>query len=387
MDPAELRQVMVARLRERQEIGDDVAGALLAVPRHLFLPGVDAECAYRDVPVVTRRDEEGRPISSSSQPSIMATMLGQLGVEPGHRVLEIGAGTGYNAALLAHLAGPEGHVVTLDLTPEVADAARRHLEAAGFAGGSGETGAARVEVVCADGGEGFAERGPYDRVIATVGVWDLAPAWLDQLAPGGRLVVPLDLRGLQASVAMERAGDHWVSRTVAACGFMRMRGPYGGPESLVVLRRDPDLWLSLPVERELGDLLAALDDEPVQVPLGVPSGTDVMLWLALHEPRWCLLGGKRGHGYGVTPGLAEPGSIAVIGPADGDPAEASLMAQGHGPRGAELAEELAAHVRAWDAAGRPETGDLRVTAYRGPAPGDAEIVIAKRHTNLVLAYR
>ncbi|NUP76769.1 MAG: methyltransferase, FxLD system [Nonomuraea sp.] len=390
MDAAELREAMVARLRERQEIGDDVAGALLAVPRHVFLPEVDPECAYQDEPVVTHRDAEGRPISSSSQPSIMATMLGQLGVEPGHRVLEIGAGTGYNAALLAFLAGPEGRVVSLDLDAGIVEAARRHLDAAGFP---------RVEVACADGAEGFAARAPYDRVIATVGVWDLAPAWLDQLAPGGRLVAPLDLRGVQASVAMERDGDHWVSRTVAACGFMRMRGPSGGPESLVMLRRDPDLWLALPAARDLGDLLAALGTEPTELAAGLPlpagaTGMEVALWLALHEPRWCMLGGKRGAGYGVTAGLAERDAIAVLGvtadfPAAQDPGRAagSLVAQGYGPGGAELAAELVAHVRAWDAAGRPETGDLRVAAYRGPAPGGAGLVIPKRHTNLVLTYR
>lgn len=375
MDATELRHVMVARLRERQEIGDDVAGALLAVPRHLFLPGVDPEYAYRDEPVVTHRDEEGRPISSSSQPSIMATMLGQLGVEPGHRVLEIGAGTGYNAALLAHLAGPEGLVVSLDLDAGIVEAAGRHLAAAGYPG---------VEVVCADGAGGHPARAPYDRVIATVGVWDLAPAWLDQLAPGGRLVAPLDLNGVQASVAMERAGDHWASRTVVACGFMRMRGPSGGPESLVMLRRDPDLWLALPAERELGDVLAALDAEPAEIPLPEPlpngaTGMELALWLALHEPRWCVLGGKRGHGYGATAGLVDGDGIAVL-------AHRS-QAQGYGPGGAELAADLAAHVRAWAAAGRPETGDLHVAAYRGPAPEGAGAVVGKRHTNLVLTYR
>jgi protein-L-isoaspartate(D-aspartate) O-methyltransferase len=378
MDLAKLREDLVALLRERQEISGDVAGALLTVPRHLFLPGVEPESAYRDEPVVTKRDAEGWPISSSSQPSIMATMLGQLDVRPGMRVLEIGAGTGYNAALLAHLAGPGGHVVSVDIDADIVIEARRHLDEAGYP---------QVEVVCADGAEGFAERAPYDRLIATVGVWDLPPAWLEQLGAGGRLVAPVDLRGVQASVALERADGHWASRSVAGCGFMRMRGPSGGPEALVTLRRDPGLWLVLPEQRELGDILTALDAAPTEITIGVPepaspqaTGMEVALWLALHEPRWCVLGGRRGGGYGGTVGLVEGDSIAVLG-MDGPP-----VAQGHGAGGARLAADLAAHVRAWDLAGRPETGDLRIEAYTGSVPAGADIVIGKRHTNLVLRY-
>ncbi|MFI7127258.1 methyltransferase, FxLD system [Nonomuraea sp. NPDC050153] len=387
MDFAEQRQAMVAHLRERQDISDSVAAALLAVPRHLFLPGVDPEDAYRDEPIVTKRDDAGRPISSSSQPAIMATMLDQLGVEPGHRVLEIGAGTGYNAALLAHLAGPTGHVVSMDIDEDIVAGAGRHLSAAG---------ATRVEAVCADGAQGYAERAPYDRVIATVGVWDLAPAWLEQLGAGGRLVAPLDLRGVQVSVALERAGDHWASRSVAPCGFMRMRGAFAGPEAVVVLRRDPELMLGLPERREIGDVLGALDTEPDEVVVGggeTPYGPGVTMWLALHDPRCCLLTGRLGRGFGMSVGLVDGDAIALLAGEGAHvargraPTGPGLAAQGHGPGGAALAADLAGHVRAWVAAGRPESGDLRIHAYPGSAPGDGRsTVIPKRHTTLVVDF-
>ena len=170
-------------------VSDAVVAAMRAVPRHLFLPELPAELAYRNEAIVTRRGADGQPTSSSSQPTIMAYMLDQLHVGPGQRVLEIGAGTGYNAALLQQLVGAGGRVVTVDLDGDVARQAAAHLAAAGYP---------EVTVVQADGAAGYPAGAPYDRIIATVGVSDLAPAWLDQLAPGGRIVVPLDLRGIPA---------------------------------------------------------------------------------------------------------------------------------------------------------------------------------------------
>src|SRR3984893_11957908 len=117
-----------------------VEAALRAVPRHLFLPDVPLEEVYRDQAIVTKR-VDGIRVSSSSQPAIMAIMLEQLDVRPGQRVLEIGAGTGYNAALLAHLVGPTGRVVTVDIDDDIVAAARQHLDAAGCE---------RVQVVCGD---------------------------------------------------------------------------------------------------------------------------------------------------------------------------------------------------------------------------------------------
>ncbi|MGW4799130.1 methyltransferase domain-containing protein [Nonomuraea sp. NPDC004297] len=387
--PTRWRQAMVARLEAAQDVAAPVAAAMLAVPRHLFVPGVEPEAAYRDEPIVTKRDAEGRPISSSSQPAIMATMLGQLGVRPGHRVLEIGAGTGYNAALLARLAGPGGRVVSLDLDADIVQRAREHLSTAGAGG---------VEVRCLDGAGGCPELAPYDRLIATVGVWDLAPAWLAQLAPGGRLVVPLDLRGVQVSVAMERDGGRWVSRSVRPCGFMRMRGPFAGPETVTVLRRDPEALLMLPEPRELGELhdAAALDAAPTEITVRreepappFAAVTGLALWLALHEPRWCGVSGDFGRGPVYTAGLAEPGGVAVL------QADGSLTVRGHGAAGARLAAELAAHVRAWDEAGRPEASTLRIEAHPNtpnapnlpddPAAG-GRVVIRKRHTTLVVGF-
>jgi protein-L-isoaspartate O-methyltransferase len=178
--------------------------AFEAVPRHLFVPyyyvgagdGHGHErlwrdspdpCArerwlrgvYADVPLATRL-RDGELVSSSSQPSLMARMLAELRVADGDRVLEIGAGTGYNAALLAHRLGDE-QVTTVDLEPEITEAARAHLADAGY----------RPTVATGDGTRGVPEHGPYDRIIATCTLPTIPPAWLAQCTPGALILAPL----------------------------------------------------------------------------------------------------------------------------------------------------------------------------------------------------
>ncbi|MGC1212913.1 MAG: methyltransferase, FxLD system [Micromonospora sp.] len=396
---AGLRRDLLAVVRGRGGAQDEsVAEALLAVPRHVFVPDAAVEAAYRDEAIVTKRDGDGVPVSSSSQPTIMALMLDQLGVAPGHRVLEIGAGTGYNAALLAHLVGPAGEVVSVDIDPQVVDRAEVFLAAAGCP---------QVTVVCGDGAHGYPPAAPYDRIIATVGVWDLAPAWLDQLAPGGRIVVPLDLHGAQVSVAFERDGERWVSRSQVPCGFMPLRGELAGPGMIHVLDRATGLRLSVPDERDIDHhgVSRALAGPGVVQPVGM-SGLrldecgGLGVWVAVTEPRSCGLSDEghgaaelehallQSHGFRATPGILDAASIAVLGRRTGGTAECEVDACGYGPHGDRLASDLAAQVQAWDAAGRPSAGRLRITAYPRdtPCPDDG-IVLAKVHTRLVVAVQ
>ncbi|HYK85220.1 MAG TPA: methyltransferase domain-containing protein, partial [Ktedonobacteraceae bacterium] len=157
---ATLREALINRLKGQGVIHTrEVEEALRAVPRHLFVPEVDVETAYSDAYVVTKW-KDGQAISSSSQPHIMAMMLEMLDLRPGQRVLEIGAGTGYNAALMAHIVGESGRVVTIDLDEDIVEGARKHLSDAGVE---------NVQVVCNDGGLGWEEAMRYDRVILTVG--------------------------------------------------------------------------------------------------------------------------------------------------------------------------------------------------------------------------
>lgn len=395
--PDDLRERLVAEVQQVSGVRDErITAALRAVPRHLFLPHLPPRDAYLDDAIVTKRDTGGQPISSSSQPAIMAIMLDQLGLAPGQRVLEIGAGTGYNAALMSHITGPQGAVISVDIDEDLADQARGHLAAAGYPD---------VSVVAADGAGGYPPGAPYDRVIATVGVSDLAPAWLAQAGPGARIVVPLGIRGSQVAVAFERSAPdgHWVSRSVVPCGFMRIRGTLAGPERTVMLQ--PGLSVMLPDGLTLADghgadtaaLAAGLDGPATGLATGVSASSQQLwgfgLWLGTHDLRSCAVAEERPAGgapglldrapfrwpaVASTAAITDSGGIALLLLEQPPPAEgrwdgqAVLETAGFGPHGAALAADLAALVQAWDQAGRPDVTRLHVDAYPRSAPDLAE---------------
>lgn len=207
--------------------------AFETVPRHLFVPyyyagGVAGQQrlwgespdprtrerwvrgAYADAPLATRV-RDGELLSSSSQPSLMAAMLAELRVEDGHNVLEIGAGTGYNAALLAHRLG-DALVTTVDLDPEITESARRHLAAAGY----------HPVVVTGDGARGVPERAPFDRIVATCTLTSIPRAWLAQSRPGARILTPF-ATGL-AALTVRDAGHAEGSFLHTSAYFVPLRG-------------------------------------------------------------------------------------------------------------------------------------------------------------------
>jgi protein-L-isoaspartate(D-aspartate) O-methyltransferase len=224
----DLRRQYVEQIRRAgAPVSDALADALATVPREAFVadgfqrrdgtwavPGDHdfLTTVYRDDVLVTKVDGQ-RPVSSSSQPSLMAIMIEALEVRPGLRVLEIGAGTGYNAALLATL-GAE--VIAVDVQADVADRARSALARAGIEG---------VRVEHGDGYAGAPGR-RFDRVIVTVGVAGVSPRWLAQTDSGGRVVAPVEHAGTHPVLAVRGAADGPVTATaVCPSGFMSASGP------------------------------------------------------------------------------------------------------------------------------------------------------------------
>ncbi|MFJ7276590.1 methyltransferase domain-containing protein [Kitasatospora sp. NPDC098663] len=216
--------------------------AIRATPRHRFLPDriwLDDEngdlrpcdlrddpdrwfeAAYANAPVVTQVNDGEEPAdsaeawasSSASSPAMVVRMLDDLGVWPGLNVLEIGTGTGWNAALLAHRLGTD-RVTSIEVDTDVARQARASLNAAGLA----------VEAACGDGADGWGPRQPYDRIISTCSVRRVPTAWIEQTAPGSVIVTPWESPMISFGLLRLVVGEqHTYGKFSPHASFMLMR--------------------------------------------------------------------------------------------------------------------------------------------------------------------
>lgn len=210
-------------LKQQNKLADTrIEAAFADVPRHIFVPNADPKDIYADKSIVLQYDETGEALSSSIMPSMLAQMLDQLALEPGQNVLEIGAGSGYFAALLRHVLGDSSTVTSIEIDREMVNIASDNLQKLGFR---------NINIVHSDGANGYAPRASYDRIVSTVGVWDIPTTWIQQLKPNGRLIVPIWLDGLQviATFVKERE-DVLVSELNAAGAFVYMRGIAAAPQ-------------------------------------------------------------------------------------------------------------------------------------------------------------
>lgn len=207
MDAREARTRLVESLTASGVLHDArVREALLTIPREVFSE-VDP---FSDAP---------QPIGSGqtiSAPHMVAMMAQWLDIRPGHRVLEVGSGSGYHAAVLARLAAP-GRVVSLEIIPELATRARRTLA---------DLAIDNVQVVEADGSAGLAARAPYDRISVAAGAPAVPQPLVDQLAPGGRLLIPVGPMDQQTLLLVEPSG---ASTPLIGVRFVPLRGAYGWP--------------------------------------------------------------------------------------------------------------------------------------------------------------
>ncbi|MEU7020220.1 methyltransferase, FxLD system [Streptomyces sp. NPDC046203] len=363
-----------------------VEDAMRTVPRHSFVPDAPLEKAYEDAPVNTKYDEGGISISCASQPSIVGLMLEQLGVEPGHRVLEIGAGTGYNAGLLGHLVGETGHVTTIDVDDDIVQGARTGLAAAGID---------NVEVVLGDGAVGHRVNAPYDRLVATVGAHGVPHAWLDQLAPGGRLLAPLRLRGsVSRSIAFERDVDGvWRSVGSEMNTFMPLRrGIADDPRVLVRLTADGSVTLVTNSDQDVDiEALSTVLAQPrVEAWTGVtfrgPESAEWLeLWLTCTLPnglsRMPTENDAREQGLVVSP---YPSSTATFAggtltylsrrTAAEKASDGATLYEfgviGHGPEAQQLVERVVTETLTWDKEFRSRDVVFEVRTRDGAAPAE-----------------
>ncbi|MEU4179432.1 methyltransferase, FxLD system [Streptomyces sp. NPDC026589] len=359
-----------------------VETALRAVPRHVFVPDVPIEDAYANAPVHIKYDTDGSSISCASQPGVVALMLDQLDARPGERVLELGAGTGYNAGLLAHLVGESGHVTTLDVDDDLVEGARAHLSAAGTT---------NVEAMTRDGALGYAEGAPYDRIIATVGAHGVPHAWLQQLAPGGRLLVPQRLKGtVSRSIAYEQRDGRWVSLGSEMNTFMPLRrGIADDDRQVIPLSADGTVRLQAPAGQKVdAEALAGVLHEP-----STEEWTG-MTFRAMESPEWMELFLTCSLPSGLIRMLFPQSAKGTLLTEDPYPSSTAAVDKGavtylarrlsekktleggklwefgvigHGPGSDELAARVAAAIRVWDLEYRGREATFEIQPLDSPA--------------------
>lgn len=351
----DLARDLTASLRATGAICTDlVADAIRAVPRHQFISGHYAtgrhttvnpdaptaellQLAYADRGIMTHipTDEAGG-YSSTSQPTIVAKMLEAAELEPGMRVLEIGAGTGWNGALIAHITGADVH--TVEASPLVADEARANLARAG---------AARVTVHTTDGYDGHPDAGPYDRIIVTCGIAGIPSAWLSHLTPDGVILAPIAHGGMHPLMRITCTSRHTRGQLVATADFMTAIGAlYAGatPSPSTQGRHLP-----APDRTRNGDIPADLEQRT--------SYADLWMFLAAKDSRVTCASVKDTTAYtgcalvadDITAVYVQPGGLHLT----------------PGPAADELADRAARHTAEWKHLGRPHL--TAWTCSLGPA--------------------
>ena len=237
MNGTQLNERMVDALKRQGRIrSEQVDAAFRRVERHRFIEAVyefessgavqarpfdpddpteeQLDAIYQNRALVTRVSNN-RPTSSSSEPGVVAEMLELIDARAGLKILEIGAGTGYNAALLAELVNDPALVLSIDIQEDVIAQAARLLGNAGY----GE-----VTLRVGDGAKGAPDKAPFDRIVATVGCPDISPAWGAQLGPSGTMLIPLQHAAWYPLTRLWTDNDALKGRVVGWSGFMLIQG-------------------------------------------------------------------------------------------------------------------------------------------------------------------
>jgi protein-L-isoaspartate(D-aspartate) O-methyltransferase len=360
-----------------------VKEAFHAVPRHWFVERyryfgsaawqhVDGANLREHLPALYRNDglciagaDGDDAIATISQPACVLYMLELLQVEPGHRVFEVGAGSGWNAGLLGHLAGPHGHVESVEIIPELADRAARAIARSGLT---------NVHIVRGDAALGASDSAPFDRVVFTAGAYDL-PAWLhDRVRVGGLLLMVLKFPGGgDVLILFRRHADHFESMAARATEFVTMTGQNRRREL------EPTLLEAFPPWARLREQPAGQRPFPCggRARGELAARTLAMrTFLTIVEPRMRGFVEPEGWPFYFFGLWDEPsGSLAlardnVLASFGGTPAGAALMARLH----------------EWLELGMPSAASMPVRAFRAgqaPRPGPGEFLMSRGDTDFL----
>jgi protein-L-isoaspartate(D-aspartate) O-methyltransferase len=215
---------MIGLEHERNSLVDDlkmrgyvtskaVEDAMRRVPREEFLPAELREEAYVDSPLPIG---EGQTISA---PHMVAIMAENLDLKPGQKILEVGTGSGYHAAVCAEVIAPDGHIYSIERITSLASFAEDNLKRTGYA--------KLVTVILGDGSKGLPDHAPYDRIFVAAGAPDVPSPLTAQLAHGGKLLVPVGTRWYQDLIMVTRKGAKLEKENLGGCVFVPLVGEYG----------------------------------------------------------------------------------------------------------------------------------------------------------------
>jgi protein-L-isoaspartate(D-aspartate) O-methyltransferase len=255
--------------------------ALLQTPRHAFLPDVELRHAYRDQAVATVCDDDGWFESSCSTPSIVCTMIEALQLDDATNILELGAGTGYTSTLMSRCA-PHAKIVTLEVLEDVALETKSRLEAMGIDS---------VDVRAADGSDGSAGTGPYDRIVLACGAKEIPAELVDLLVDGGLLVIPIG----SCVFVFEKQGSQLVGRPIILASFIAFANKQ--PQS--TWQTDKGRSILWPQEvpesqRSIGEADHAIDGPEIQS----SQIASWVLWSSLQYPESSVILSERDGGWG-----------------------------------------------------------------------------------------
>jgi len=213
------RKELIRRLQDARYIRTDkVRKAMEAVPREEFIPDNVKQYAYVDQPLPIGR---GQTISA---PHMVAIICEELEIKEGMKILEIGTGFGYNAAVVAEIVGEKGHVYSIERLADLATKARDNLKRTGYSD--------RVSVIVADGTSGFKEKSPFDRIYVTAGAPDIPEPLKEQLKIGGKLLAPVGQSDFSQELFLveKKSEGRYKVRSLGGVAFVPLIGKHGWPE-------------------------------------------------------------------------------------------------------------------------------------------------------------
>ena len=363
----------------------------MAMPRHLFVQRYRERASaewcevtqatlnqylatlYADHPLTLFGDDDDNIPSTISQPSFVLRMLDLLQLQSGHTVLELGTGSGWNAALIGHLVGRTGNVFSVEIIPEIALRAAETL---------GQLGITNVRVITGDGGDGYAAGGPYDRITFTAGTYDLPRQFYEQTKTGGLLLAVIKNEGGGDNLfLLERRDDHFESTYSMPCGFVQMSGKYN------VDRLDPIILETLPEWSELQH------QEIARRPFWWGGkGRELFMWqtagvrsfLGVTEPLFRAFKIPRAH-PGATEhhyfGLSDPSNISLVLATDDE-----LIWYGN-----PIATDRLLHaVHRWVNLGMPSASSFQLRVYpsdRAIVTGGDEWLVKRQESQFLWALR